>query len=57
MNPKLWRGVKVGTKLARLGGGNCFLAAFGSTTATVRFPNGTLKEMTHQQLYKHYKPV
>jgi hypothetical protein len=54
--PKEWRGVSIGAKLTRVLGGTCFLHSYGFTTATVRFPNGSLVTMTHNELYKRYKP-
>ena len=57
MTPKEWRGVSIGAKLTRVLGGTCFLHSYGFTKATVRFPNGSLVAMTHDELYKRYKPA
>ena len=57
MIPPEWRNVRKGVRLVRRTGGAAFLTDYGYRNATVKFPNGTLKEMTHDQLFKHYRPI
>jgi hypothetical protein len=55
--PKEWRGVRIGTVLIRLRGGKAILSSFTATKATVTFRGNFNVTMTHEELYRRYRPA
>ena len=57
MIPVEWRNVRKGVRLVRRAGGSAFLTDYGYRNATVKFPNGEMRTLTHEQLFRLYRPV